>query len=156
MDRLLFLHLPPHPPHPRLVLQPGSSAVAGTAAASCTCRVCALEITHSSRWPWLSAPPEPPRHWRRCTRSPLTAPVWCPGSPSIHLHSQSPQLQEKGGERGEKHQRYKLRKQSSKQLHLPRIMPRPRPGPYGRCPYFLLPIFCLFHLRLCFGSQRTS
>lgn len=53
------------------------------------------ETTHSSRWPLLSGPPAQPRHWKHCTRSPPTAPVWCPGFPGIHLHSQSPQLQEK-------------------------------------------------------------
>lgn len=46
--------------------------------------------------PWLSAPLGAPRRWRHCTRSPPTAPGWCPGFPNIRLHSQSPQLQEKG------------------------------------------------------------
>ena len=60
------------------------------------CWVGAPETTHSSPWPWLSAPPGPPRRWRRCTRSLPTAPGWCPGFPDIRPHSQSPQLQEKG------------------------------------------------------------
>lgn len=58
-------------------------------------RVGVPETTYSSRWPLLSGPQVRPHHWRHCTHSPPTAPVWCPGFPGTRLHSQSPQLQEK-------------------------------------------------------------
>lgn len=63
--------------------------------ASHTHGVGAGKATHSSRWPSLSVPLVPPHHWKHCTRSPLTAPEWCPEFPGTHLHSQSRQLQKK-------------------------------------------------------------
>lgn len=49
-------------------------------------------------------------------RSTLTAPGWCPGFPSIRLHSQSPRLQGRGEEIGGRAPRHKLSKPISAQI----------------------------------------
>lgn len=76
------------------------------------------ETTYSLRWPLLSVPLVQPHHWRHCTRSPRTALSLFPGFPSIHLHSQSPQLQEKVWWNREQTKKKKKKKKNTTSLNL--------------------------------------
>lgn len=131
-------------------------AVAMTAACLTHTQGRGPETTYSSRWPLLFGPLVQPHRWRHCTRSPPTAPAWCPGFPGIRLHSQSPRLQEKvwWEKNKTKCQRYKLRKQSIKWLRLQRIVPFLSFRSWERCPFSFphSPPFYFFHHQLSFSS----